>query len=172
MSSPEALERVLRGAEATRSLGRAVGRACRGGELLLLRGDLGAGKTTFVQGLAEGLGIPPDLPVTSPTFVLHAQYPGRPGLEHIDAYRLEGRPGVEDLGFEELLHAPDRVTAVEWPGRLRGLEAVPALRVDITHAGPEARGFRLTASDRAHRLVLERVSAGAPGGASGPDRDS
>ncbi len=63
--------------EGTRLFGERLGRACRGGEAILLSGGLGAGKTTFVQGLARGLGVPPGTAVTSPTFVLHNQYRGR-----------------------------------------------------------------------------------------------
>lgn len=102
--------------EATRRLGEAVARLCTGGEVFLLDGDLGAGKTCVTQGIARGLDVSGD--VTSPTFVLHCQYLGRLELNHIDAYRLEGAENLAGLGFDELFGAPDNVTVVEWPQML------------------------------------------------------
>ncbi len=171
MSSVEPLVLTLYGADATRDLGRRIGSACRGGELLLLSGDLGAGKTTLVQGLAEGLGVSPRTPVTSPTFVLHARYTGRLQLEHIDGYRLEGLPHLAELGFEEFVHAPGGVTAVEWPGRVRGLDPARALRIEIRSPASAVRVFRLTTEDPEHRLVLKHLGMPAEGAAPEPDPD-
>lgn len=105
--------------EETRQLGEAVARLCAGGEVFLLDGDLGAGKTCFTQGLARGLEIPGE--VTSPTFVLHCQYQGRLELNHIDAYRLEGAPNVTGLGFDDLFGDPSNVTVIEWPQMIENL---------------------------------------------------
>lgn len=98
-----------------RALGRAVGRAAQPGDRFLLEGPFGAGKTTFVQGLAEGLDIAH--PVSSPSFVLETQYTGRLRLYHVDLYRLEA---VEPAFWEELAEDlyGDGVAAVEWADRL------------------------------------------------------
>ncbi|MCY4389815.1 MAG: tRNA (adenosine(37)-N6)-threonylcarbamoyltransferase complex ATPase subunit type 1 TsaE [Desulfurellaceae bacterium] len=99
-------------AEETLSLGRQIGRLLAPGMILGLCGDLGAGKTCLVKGIAEGLGIAPET-VTSPTFTLVAEhYRGRVPLYHIDLYRLEGVEG-EELGYEEYLFGQG-VAVVEW----------------------------------------------------------
>ena len=107
--------------EATQSLAEALGRALEPCDLVLLVGELGAGKTAFVQGLARGLGI--DEAVTSPTFTIVHEYAGRVRLAHVDVYRLERVQDLYDLGFDELVD-DDRVTVVEWGDRIEQL--VPA----------------------------------------------
>jgi len=102
-------------AEETVELGARLGASAQPGSVLLLHGDLGAGKTTLVRGIAQGLGVDPDA-VSSPTFVLIQEYRGRLTLYHVDLYRIEGI-AVEDLGLEEL--ASERgVVVVEWADRL------------------------------------------------------
>ena len=112
----------------TQQVGRQLAAQLRAGDVLLLSGDLGAGKTTFVRGVAEGLGIEPDQ-VSSPTFTLVHEYAGgRLRLFHADLYRLE-RAATEDVGLEEMGVA-DGVLAIEWPERLT--HSLPgATRVDI-----------------------------------------
>jgi tRNA threonylcarbamoyladenosine biosynthesis protein TsaE len=83
----------------TLALGRRVGALARPGLVLALYGDLGAGKTVFVQGLARGLGVPEKCPVTSPTFTLINEYPGRLRLFHIDLYRISDLVELDDIGF-------------------------------------------------------------------------
>jgi len=112
------------------------------GDVLLLSGDLGAGKTAFVRGLAEGLGIDPG-EVSSPTFTLVHEYRGgRLTLYHADLYRLQGA-AVEDLGLDQL-GATDGVLAIEWPDRL-GHEPIGALRVGIEIVDDDTR--RITFGD-------------------------
>lgn len=146
------------GSEAeTLALGAALGHACRGGEVFLLEGDLGAGKTCLTRGLARGLAIPEAEPVTSPTFVLHCQYRGRLELNHIDAYRLQGARDVGALGFEEYFGAPGVVTVVEWPQYLE--EAYPAggLVVTLSVEAPTVRAITCTPRDAAHAMYLQDV---------------
>ena len=98
--------------EETQDLGRALGKKLVGGELLTVEGPLGAGKTTFIRGLALGLGI--EKGVCSPTYTLVNEYHGgRLVLYHVDLYRLGGAAEVEDLGLDECLETG--VVAVEWP---------------------------------------------------------
>jgi tRNA threonylcarbamoyladenosine biosynthesis protein TsaE len=119
------------------AVARDLARELSAGDVLLLSGNLGAGKTAFVRGLAEGLGIDPD-EVSSPTFTLQHEYRGgRLPLYHVDLYRLE-RGGTADLGLEELR---DGVLAVEWPDRLT--YTLPrATQVDIEILDGDRRRIR------------------------------
>ena len=108
------LEFTLPDAAATRALGEALGRVLGPGSVVLLAGQLGAGKTVLAGGLARGLGVSGDYAVTSPTFTLLNLYPGRLPLYHADLYRLS--PG-EAAELELLDQAAEGVLAVEWPER-------------------------------------------------------
>lgn len=98
------------------------------GAVVALHGDLGAGKTCFVQGLAAALGI--DEPVTSPTYTLIGEYQGRLPLHHIDLYRLSGPEEALGLGLEEYFDA-DGITAIEWAERAEGLLPPDLLHIQI-----------------------------------------
>src|SRR5215216_4792172 len=114
----------------TAALARVLAATLGPGDVLLLSGNLGAGKTAFVRGLAEGLGISPE-DVSSPTFTLVHEYRGgRLTLYHVDLYRLE-RAATEDLGLEEL-GARDGVLAIEWPDRLaHGLSRAQTVSIEM-----------------------------------------
>jgi tRNA threonylcarbamoyladenosine biosynthesis protein TsaE len=101
----------------TQSLGQKIGSMIQKPTTLALIGDLGSGKTAFVQGLAGGLGVPSDYYITSPTFTLVNEYPGRLPLLHIDLYRLETVRDLEDIGLDDLLY-DQAVLAIEWADRL------------------------------------------------------
>jgi len=104
-------------ADETRQLGLKIGRLIKQPVIIALVGDLGSGKTAFVQGLAIGLDVPVEYYITSPTFTLINEYPGRLPLFHADLYRLETVRDLEDIGLDELLY--DRgVLAVEWADKL------------------------------------------------------
>jgi tRNA threonylcarbamoyladenosine biosynthesis protein TsaE len=134
--------------EATRAVGAAVARLVRAGDLLVLSGDLGAGKTTFTRGLAGGLGVRGD--VTSPTFVISRVHPsvvGGPALVHVDAYRLGESAELDDLDLDAYLD--EAVTVVEWGAGLAESLTEDRLEVEIvrTHGDEqgEARTLRITA---------------------------
>ena len=115
---------VTKSADDTRELGAAVAGLVRGGDIVLLAGDLGAGKTTFSQGFGRALGV--DGPITSPTFTLVNEYQGRSLLViHADVYRLDRLQEVVDLGISELVD-DDAVALVEW-----GDVAEPAMPKDF-----------------------------------------
>jgi tRNA threonylcarbamoyladenosine biosynthesis protein TsaE len=109
----------------------------RGGEVVLLRGELGAGKTAFVRGLVRGLGGSAE-DVASPTFVLLTSYPARLTLHHADLYRLRGDGDERELGLEEL-PGPKGVLAVEWAERLSETPWGRVVRVSLEHAGDDQR---------------------------------
>lgn len=135
--------------EATQRLGCAIGQAISEPVLIALLGTLGCGKTAFVQGLATGLDVSAEYYITSPTFTLINEYPGRLPLYHVDLYRLEGRVDLEDIGLEEII-AGDGVVAVEWAEKLT---------LD-THAQDLAIGFEIIDINRRR---LELIAYGQPG---------
>ncbi len=102
-----------RGPDDTRALGERIGRIAQAGDVVLLSGELGAGKTMFVQGVARGIGY--EGPVSSKSFVILGQYAGRVTLYHADLYRLEDPEQVQELALDEI--TADGVLAVEWPER-------------------------------------------------------
>lgn len=149
------IDRALPDEAATRAAGRALGAALTGGDAVALVGDLGAGKTTLVQAVAEGAGVAPDVPVTSPTFTLVQTYPApRLTLVHVDLYRIERARELPELGLDELIGRRDTAALVEWADRF---DVLPRdhLWVELTHAlgggrrlaarGTGARGAALAA---------------------------
>jgi|SRR5215210_1805317 len=125
--------------EETAAAGEALGRSLRAGDVVLLRGELGAGKTAFVRGVARGLGASAE-DVSSPTFTLIQQYAGRLTLHHVDLYRLEQRE-VDDLGLDDLV-SQDGVVAIEWADRWTHGPA-DAIDVNIEDAGEDLRRIRI-----------------------------
>jgi len=121
----------------TLAIGRHTGSRLKGGELILLVGDLGMGKTIFVKGLAWGLEINPD-EVCSPTFVLVSPHEGRLPLYHVDLYRIENPGEIFDLGLEEYLDS-GAVVAVEWGEKLPADLKEGALEVRFTDLGQGSR---------------------------------
>lgn len=104
-------------------IGKVLGRFLKGGDCVALTGELGAGKTSLTQGIASGLGVPDSYAVTSPTFTLINEYPGRDApLYHVDVYRLAGPADLDETGYEECLLG-NGVLVIEWAERI--LEAVP-----------------------------------------------
>jgi tRNA threonylcarbamoyladenosine biosynthesis protein TsaE len=101
----------------TRELGETIGASVAAGTILALYGDLGSGKTSFVQGLARGLEVPGDYYITSPSYTLINEYPGRFTLFHVDLYRITNAVEIEDIGLYEILD-DDAVVAIEWPDRM------------------------------------------------------
>jgi tRNA threonylcarbamoyladenosine biosynthesis protein TsaE len=119
-------------AEKTAAIGAVLGRAAPDGALILLEGPLGAGKTTFAQGVGAGCGVRD--PVTSPTYNLILDYVGDRRFTHIDLYRIEDATELETLGLEEVLGGSG-VTCVEWPELLGESPEPPWARVRISPAG-------------------------------------
>jgi len=146
----------------TRRLGLALGELLLGGDVIAITGPLGAGKTCLVQGLAQGLGVDPRVPVTSPTFGIVAEYPGRAWLRHADFYRVDSYARLLDAGFDDLCDASG-VLVVEWPERFPA--AVPAERLEIRiepGPGPEERQIRIEARGERARKIEEELETRWP----------
>jgi len=132
-----------RSPEESRSLGARLGALLRSGDVVLLNGDLGAGKTTLTQGIASGLGVQDY--VQSPTFTIVQEHDGRSRsgdqitLYHLDLYRLTDESDLESIGFDQYLEPMDGVSVIEWPERAAGWLPDRYVLVDLTIGGPDSR---------------------------------
>jgi len=136
-----------RTAEETRAVGEALASSLQPGDVVSLTGDLGAGKTTLVQGAARGLGVRDR--VLSPTFTLVREYHGEVPIHHLDIYRLDRVQDVLDLGFEEMIDA-DGVVFIEWGDAIEGLLPEDHLQVELSIAPDgETRRIDVTGLGRA-----------------------
>jgi len=136
----------------TKALAQAIAQDLKDGSVIALSGDLGAGKTTFTQGLAKGLDI--KKMVSSPTFTIMKQYKGKYRLTHIDAYRLEGLH--QDLGFEELIGA-EGVCVIEWPDYIKDLLPSTYLEINLTRLEEDDREITLIAHGSKYTHILEKL---------------
>jgi tRNA threonylcarbamoyladenosine biosynthesis protein TsaE len=128
---------------ATRRFGQRLGELAAAGDVITLAGDLGAGKTTLTQAIGEGLAVPADHYITSPTFSLLHEYPGRLPLFHMDFYRLHGEEELLELGVEEYLEGGG-LCVIEWPDRLGTLMPLERLHLELALTGPTSRVAILT----------------------------
>ncbi|GLI35120.1 tRNA (adenosine(37)-N6)-threonylcarbamoyltransferase complex ATPase subunit type 1 TsaE [Desulforhabdus amnigena] len=136
-------------------LGFKIGTLVEAGDILTLWGDLGAGKTFLTRGIARGLGVPPQVPVTSPTFTFINEYEGRLHLYHLDLYRLADPDELETLPWKEALFGKG-VAVIEWPERLG--EELPEerwdIRIEVT--GDESRTIILQARGKSPETRMEK----------------
>ncbi len=142
----------------TRAFGEAIGRSLPGRLTIALVGPLGAGKTQLVKGIAAGNAVDDVSKVTSPTFTLVHEHPGRLHLYHLDAYRLRGPDELLALGIEEMIRA-DSVVIVEWADRAASILRDDALWIELTPTGETSRAFAFSASGS----VAEKFLATLPG---------
>ncbi len=142
-----------RSAQETTDAGERLGRLLRPGDFICLKGELGAGKTTFVQGAAKGTGS--EEAATSPSFAIVNEYHGRITLYHIDLYRLSGPADLEDIGFWEL--TGEGTAMVEWPERAG--DELPGERLEIVfeHLGGDTRKITVTATVPGYERFLEAI---------------
>ncbi len=140
--------------EETQAVGRVLGESACPGDVFLLVGDLGAGKTCLTQGVLFGLGS--DDYARSPTFVLVSQYPGRLTLYHMDLYRLDSFEEVLDLGLDEYIFG-DGVSVVEWADK--AAEAFPEnhMLIEIEQTGEDSRRLKFTANGDRYKEILKKI---------------
>ena len=140
---------VTASSDATRAFGTTLGRLLPIGAVVLLHGDLGAGKTTLTQGIARGLGITE--PIQSPTFTLVAEHAGTTAegdpirLYHLDLYRLDGEADLESFGWEHYLAPADGIAVIEWPERAGTWLPDEYLLITLDQSGPDRRQIAIEA---------------------------
>ena len=138
----------------TQAVAQAIGARCTGGEVVLLIGTLGSGKTCFAQGLADGLGVTGY--VHSPTFVLATEHAGRLRLRHVDLYRIDSPEETLDLGLAEF-GAEDLVGMVEWADRVPDAYPPNQLTVNMIDMGGNRRGLTLNANGEHHEALIKNL---------------
>lgn len=126
-------------ADQTIAVAQDFAKTLKAGDIVLLKGDLGAGKTTFVKGVAKGLRANPKA-VNSPTFVLMNVYQGKLPLYHFDLYRLERAQEIESMNFDEFFYG-DGISLIEWPERLGALKPSTFISVELTHIDENSRSI-------------------------------
>ncbi len=141
----------------TVSCGKKLGELAQVGNIYTLAGDLGAGKTTLTQAIGRGLAVPESYYITSPTFSLLHEYPGRIPLYHMDLYRLTGEDEIEDLGFLDYLYG-NGLAVVEWPDRLGNLVPENRLHIEILLVGETERTFIITAHGPQYEKILAALN--------------
>ncbi len=158
MSADPAIQFETESEAETVALGERLARLLRAGDVVALEGELGAGKTRFVRGMARGLGCDERL-VSSPTYLIAHEYsggPGRPSLVHVDAYRLRSGDELEGLGLEDAMR--DGALVVEWASRIEDRLDPGRLRVSIEHAGDDRRAISFSWDPEGHSWA-ERLAS-------------
>jgi tRNA threonylcarbamoyladenosine biosynthesis protein TsaE len=143
--APDQLNFISHSSQQTQRVGATLGKLLKASDIILLSGELGAGKTTFTKGLAEGLGVSGY--VNSPTFTLVNEYHGRVPVYHLDCYRLESGREALDFGIEEYLYG-DGVTIIEWFERIDAILPAEHLIIRLNHLNETKRDLRFEPSGK------------------------
>ena len=139
-------------------IGKQMGRLLQRRDVVALVGELGAGKTQFIKGLAQGVGVGKSVYVSSPSFTLINEYKGEIPFYHIDLYRLEEEKEAEELGLEEYFHG-EGITAVEWADRIPSLLPGELLCVNIHYMAKQTRSIELVAKGKRYLNLLNQIQS-------------
>jgi len=144
---------ISRDAKDTINIGRIIGECLTAGDIVALIGELGTGKTCLTQGIARGLGVPDSYAITSPTFTLINEYPGRYVLYHFDVYRLQGSIDLDNMGYEEYFFGKG-VSVVEWAEKIIDIIPGNAIKIIFTFLEENMRRIEIAAPEER----LEEIS--------------
>lgn len=139
-------------------IGRDIGGLLRPGDVVALVGELGAGKTQFVKGLAEGAGVGKSTYVSSPSFTLINEYPGRVPFYHVDLFRLGQEKEAEELGLEDYFQGGG-ITAVEWADKIPSLLPKEMLLIHIAYTGKNTRSLEITGRGRRYLNLVDQIQS-------------
>jgi len=149
------MKKLSKSVSSTLKIGRAISRHLQPGDIILLSGTLGAGKTVLAKGIAQGLGISKDK-VISPTFVLLRIHKGKHPLHHFDFYRLKTPHDILALGYEEYFYS-EGITLIEWPERLKFLLPKEFLKIKLSAKAANSRLLHFIASGAGYKRLLESI---------------
>ncbi len=151
---------MTRSPEETMRMGEMIGEMLEPGDIVALTGELGAGKTCLTQGIARGLGISPDLQVTSPTFTLINEYPGgRIKLFHLDTYRLSGPADLEEMGYEDYFFS-DHVMVIEWAEKIKSLLPDTTIYITMTYRNELCRDIEIAGHQEKCKRFINALHEG------------
>ena len=142
--------------EETQNLGQKIGELIESATVIALTGDLGAGKTVLVQGLAKGIAVPDGYYITSPSYTLINEYPGRIPLCHVDLYRIGDTDDIEDIGLLDILNG-DNVVAIEWADRMKENLPFEHVAVDFEFNDTESRKITFTSYGQNGANLLKKL---------------
>lgn len=145
--------------EDTFRIGAIIGAKADKGDIIALIGDLGTGKTRLTQGIAAGLEVDAAYPITSPTFTLINEYPGRFVLYHFDIYRLEGSKDLEDMGYEDYFYG-DGVVVIEWAEKIRDILPEGVLFINLTYLNEHKRELIVTGNEEKINIIKNLLIKG------------
>ncbi len=150
---------ISTGTEDTLKIGKIIGETLRKGSIVALTGELGSGKTCITQGIARGIGVPENYYITSPTFTLINEYPGRITLYHLDIYRLSGSQDLDDLGYEEYFYG-DGVIVIEWAEKIKDILPPDCLFVYLKHVDEERREIKISGNISRTSIIFRELEKG------------
>ena len=146
-------------AEDTIEIGTIIGRTLQKGNVIALIGDLGSGKTCITQGIAKGLDVPESYYITSPTFTLINEYPGRLTLYHIDVYRLSGSQDLDDMGYEEYFYG-DGVIVIEWAEKIMDVLPVDSIIIRMKYIDDHCREITISGAAKSITKISTELDKG------------
>ena len=138
-------------------IGKSIGSRLLPGDVVALTGELGAGKTQFIKGLAAGVGIGNPTYVSSPSFKLINEYPGKITFYHIDLFRLRGEKEAEELGLDDYFQSRG-ITAIEWADKIPSLLPEEILRIHIRYTGENSRTLEISGEGKRYECLVEELS--------------
>jgi tRNA threonylcarbamoyladenosine biosynthesis protein TsaE len=138
-------------------LGKRIGGLLRSGDVVALVGELGAGKTQFIKGLAGGVGVGKPTYISSPSFTLINEYPGRVPFYHVDLFRLEREKDAEELGLEDYFQG-DGITAIEWADKIPSLLPKEILLIHIAYTGKNSRSLEIIGKGKHYEDLVKGLS--------------
>ena len=138
-------------------LGRNIGSRLRAGDVVALSGELGAGKTHFIKGLATGAGVGKSTYVSSPSFTLINEYPGKVPFYHIDLFRLESQKEAEGLGLEDYFQG-EGITAIEWADKIPRLLPKEMVSIHIVYTGRNTRSIKIIGKGKRYEELINELS--------------
>ena len=136
-------------------IGKGIGSFLRSGDVVALAGDLGTGKTQFIKGLAAGMGVGKPTYISSPSFTLINEYPGKVAFYHIDLFRLRSEKEAEELGLEEYFQS-EGVTAIEWADKISSLLPKETLWVHIQYTGKNTRSIEMIPKGKRYKELIKK----------------
>ena len=143
----------------TLGIGKMIGERLESGDVVALVGELGAGKTVLTQGIAQGIPVADGYVITSPTFTLINEYPGRKKLYHLDIYRLDGSEDLVPLGYEDYFYG-DGIVVIEWAEKIRDILPEGSIFIHLGYLGEQKREIRLEGPSLKMGKMIEALREG------------